>query len=271
MIETIPAHRREQILRRLTRLEGTGELRVIYACESGSRAWGFPSLDSDFDVRFLYLRPPSWYVSVFEHKDVIDDVVDGDLDLGGWDVRKALGLMRKGNAPLLEWLTSPIVYREEAELTAPLRRLMEPCLLVESVAHHYLAQARRLMKVLDESDEVKLKTYLYVMRALAAARWVVERRQVPPMNFEALLTGLDGLWPADLVTDLLAEKARGTEKDRVPRRPELDCGLRAQHDDLAARIPKNAPYAAQRVFDDAFRDILKAAGVPVEALTESWA
>lgn len=266
-IDEIPSTMARRIAARLDELEETEGLRVIYACESGSRAWGFPSQDSDFDVRFLYVRPVSWYLSVFERKDVIEDEVDRELDLGGWDVRKALGLMRKGNAPLLEWLTSPLVYRESAEPTAPLRDLMQPSLLPESVCHHYLAQARRMMKTLDAAEEVKLKTYLYAMRCLAAARWVADRERVPPMDLGVLLGEEGALWPADLIAELLAEKARGTEADRVQRRPELDRGLKAQHDDVASRIPKNPPYLEQRVFDRAFLDVLRAVGVPVDELS----
>jgi predicted nucleotidyltransferase len=105
---------KEEILSRIIEIEDEEGVRIFFACESGSRAWGFPSSDSDYDVRFLYLHPTEWYLSVnLEHKrDVIERPISGDLDINGWDLRKALILLRKGNPPLMEWLGSPIIYRE---------------------------------------------------------------------------------------------------------------------------------------------------------------
>lgn len=93
---------REEILKRLTDIEGEEDVKIFYACESGSRAWGFPSADSDYDVRFLYRHPEEWYLSVDleEKRDVIERPINDDLDISGWDLRKALKLLRKSNPPL---------------------------------------------------------------------------------------------------------------------------------------------------------------------------
>src|SRR5262245_24894997 len=107
----------------LRRLEDADDVRVLYAVESGSRAWGFASRDSDWGVRFVYLRRPSWYLSVQRRRDVLEYPLDDGLDVSGWDVKKALGLFAKSNPPLLEWLRSPIVYREESSLAQTLRVL----------------------------------------------------------------------------------------------------------------------------------------------------
>src|SRR5437879_13444130 len=98
-----------QISDELLAIEERERVRILYACESGSRAWGFPSADSDYDVRFIYVHRPEWYLSVFEKRDVIERPLKDCLDLSGWDIKKALQLLRKSNAPLLEWLGSPIV------------------------------------------------------------------------------------------------------------------------------------------------------------------
>src|SRR5450755_2879949 len=92
----------ETIKQKLYELETNQNIRILYACESGSRAWGFPSPDSDFDVRFIYARTTNDYLSIHEIKDVIDLPVNEVLDIGGWDIKKALKLFLKSNAPLYE-------------------------------------------------------------------------------------------------------------------------------------------------------------------------
>jgi uncharacterized protein len=100
----------------LSDIEKTHQVKIIYSCESGSRAWGFPSADSDYDVRFLYLHPVDWYLSIEDKRDVIEVPIKNKLDITGWDLRKALQLFRKSNPPLLEWLGSPIVYWERYDI-----------------------------------------------------------------------------------------------------------------------------------------------------------
>jgi predicted nucleotidyltransferase len=100
----------QQILEELKRIEKEEGVRILYACESGSRAWGFPSKDSDYDVRFIYIRPVDWYVSIYDKRDVIERPISDMLDINGWDLRKALNLFRKSNPPLLEWLKSTMPF-----------------------------------------------------------------------------------------------------------------------------------------------------------------
>jgi len=103
---------KQKITSRLQEIEEKEKVRILYACESGSRAWGFPSSDSDYDVRFLYLHPVEWYLSIKKRRDVIESPISEQLDINGWDLQKALLLLRKSNPPLLEWLGSPIIYLE---------------------------------------------------------------------------------------------------------------------------------------------------------------
>jgi predicted nucleotidyltransferase len=116
----------EEILLRLDEIEKDHNVTIFYACESGSRAWGFPSADSDYDVRFLYLHPRDWYlaIDVEEERDVIEGPISDMLDISGWDLRKALKLLRKSNPPLLEWLSSPIIYKETLTITEKVRELV---------------------------------------------------------------------------------------------------------------------------------------------------
>ena len=112
---------RSEIEARLLVIEAEHGVRVLYACESGSRGWGFASPDSDYDVRFIYAHPLPWYLRVAAERDVIELPISGDLDINGWELRKALGLLKKGNATLIEWLGSPIVYRADPEFLYSMR------------------------------------------------------------------------------------------------------------------------------------------------------
>lgn len=194
----------------LEEVEREHGVRILYACESGSRAWGFASADSDFDVRFLYVRPLDHYLSFrVEHKrDVIELPLEGDLDLNGWDLRKAMGLLVKSNGALLEWLTSPVVYREGLfELRAALPSLFCP----RTLGFHYLQMARGVLKDLA-GDSVNLKRCFYCLRPALAARWLEGRGTLPPVAFSELRAVL----PVDLsevVDELLVVKRSGSEQD----------------------------------------------------------
>lgn len=110
----------DRIKEKLLEIQEREGVFIFYACESGSRAWGFPSVNSDYDVRFLYTRERHFYLSidVEDRRDVIELPIDDELDISGWDLRKALRLLRKSNPPLLEWLSSPIVYLQDEEMIA---------------------------------------------------------------------------------------------------------------------------------------------------------
>ncbi len=126
------------ILRQLDYIEKEHGVSILLACESGSRAWGFPSADSDYDVRFIYAHDRDWYLSVFDKRDVIERPIDKVLDISGWDVRKALRLLRNSNAPLLEWLSSLIRYQCREGPVAEIAALAEKSFLPASCCHHYL-------------------------------------------------------------------------------------------------------------------------------------
>lgn len=133
----------EQILDSLQRLEVDHDVKVLFACESGSRGWGFASPDSDYDVRFIYVNRLSWYLTVESGRDVIEQPISGDLDVNGWDLRKTLQLLRQSNPTLLEWLRSPIVYLEEADTVARLRALAEDGFSAVRGYHHYVSMAKK--------------------------------------------------------------------------------------------------------------------------------
>ena len=178
---------RERIVDELRRIERQYDVRVLLAVESGSRAWGFASADSDYDVRFVYNHHRDWYVSVAESRDVIEEMLPGDLDVGGWDLRKTLRLFGKCNLALNEWLGSPIVYSEAPTFREQLVRRM-PCYFNPIAGlHHYRSMAVRALEENLEGERIGIKKLFYVLRPLLACRWIEKKRSQPPTLFYALM------------------------------------------------------------------------------------
>jgi predicted nucleotidyltransferase len=223
---------RDIILARLAELEASEAMRIVYACESGSRAWGFASADSDYDVRFLYVRPAEWYLSILERRDVIELPIDDALDITGWDLRKALQLFRKSNTPLMEWLGSPVVYLERGGVAEQLRGMREAYYSPLACAHHYLNMARGAAEECVRGERVRLKKCFYALRPLLAIQWIERGWGVAPTEFGALVDGL-ALGP-----ELRAGIARLLEIKRAAG--EVDSGPRiaAVSDFIAAELAR---------------------------------
>jgi predicted nucleotidyltransferase len=248
----------EAILENLDRIEASENVKVLYAVESGSRAWGFASTDSDWDVRFIYLRPPSWYLSVQGRRDVLEFPIDDGLDVSGWDLQKALVLFAKSNPPLFEWLRSPSVYREAFSVTRQLRGLSSTYFSSRSCMHHYLHMAEGNYREYLQGDSVRVKKYFYVLRPVLACRWIAAHGTMPPVEFASLVTDqLPGaLQP--VVHQLLERKRSGDELASGPRIPEIndfvDSELGRLRESLA-EIPRTSPPDWERL-DQTFRDAL---------------
>ncbi|NLS28487.1 hypothetical protein S2M10_34970 [Sphingomonas sp. S2M10] len=224
---------------RLAAIEAGEGVRVLLAIESGSRAWGFPSPDSDYDVRFLYLRPRDWYLSLVPGRDVIEQPIVDEIDLNGWDIRKALGLLLKSNATVSEWIESPIRYRPDDPFVAPLAALADDLLNPRALAHHYASAGRQAAeRWLDGDDAVAVKKYFYALRpALTIRALRVHPTARPPMNLQALMAVSD--LPAVLaeqIAGLVEAKARTNERANGIRLPELDALIRSELD-RAGELP----------------------------------
>ena len=208
------------ILDKLAFLESKHGIKVLYACESGSRAWGFPSTDSDYDVRFIYCFPAAHYLTIAENTEVMGLPVDEVLDFSGWDVRKALRLFRKSNASLYEWLQSPVVYKTDDRLQPALASLMHDYFSIRDGVHHYLGLVKNTFSRLQE-EEVKIKKYFYCIRSILAAMWICEKQELPPMEFTTLRTLVtDSEWQS-VIDNLLLIKATANEATLVPANPLL--------------------------------------------------
>lgn len=207
---------------RLTALETERSVRVLFACESGSRAWGFASPDSDYDVRFIYTGPASSYLTVHPPRDVIEEPVNAELDVSGWDLRKSLGLLAKSNPPLLEWLDSPIVYRQDAAFAERFRELARRWFNPRACRHHYASMARHNYREHIRGDTVKLKKYLYILRPVLACHWLERDLGPVPMRLEQMLDVIV-TDPAlrDAVARLLAVKRVTPELGTGPAIPEI--------------------------------------------------
>jgi len=205
----------------LAQVEAERNVRVLFACESGSRAWGFASRDSDYDVRFLYVHPRDWYLSVEDRRDVIERPLNDDLDVSGWELRKALRLLRKSNPPLLEWLKSPLVYRHDPVFAAEFGALANAFYSPRRCFAHYLHMAFGNWRgYLRGREQVSLKKYLYVFRPLLACRWIARGLGQAPMLFAELVEG--ALEETDVRAALDALVARKQAGDELAAAPPVE-------------------------------------------------
>jgi uncharacterized protein len=258
-VETVSAARRAQFLGALAALEREEDVWILFACESGSRAWGFPSQDSDYDVRFVYVQGSRDYLGLGgeTRADVIERPIEDSFDLGGWDLRKALRLFHKGNSPLFEWLGSPIVYRENAEVLVRWRELRGAYFQPAAAFHHYQGLARREAETVLAGGEIKLKKACYFLRALLAMRWLEAGLGVVPT---AVAPMVDKILPASLhakVEELFRQKAAGDERSLGVIDPELLAFFRESFEVLAELRPPASPKADSQPLEDFLAQILK--------------
>lgn len=227
--EDVPADVRLRIANKLTDIESRFGVHILYACESGSRGWGFASADSDYDVRFIYVHALSWYLTVKPGRDVIELPIEGDLDVSGWELRKALGLIGKGNPVLVEWLQSPIVYRCDEGFLDAMRKSARIVFRPEKSIHHYRHMASGNYREYLQGDTVRLKKYLYVLRPLLAARWVTTKGEMAPMEFSALVDGtIDDPDLRCSIDKLLVIKRTSGEAEYGPHFPDINAYIEAE-------------------------------------------
>jgi predicted nucleotidyltransferase len=259
----IPIEAQALIETRLASIADEHQIEILYACESGSRAWGFPSPDSDYDVRFIYVHPIDWYLKLDEERDVIDLPIEdssvGLLDMGGWDLRKTLRLLSKSNPVIWEWLQSPICY----SLSQPpgfqaYRSVFDPFYSPITACHHYLAICRNTMNQTFVGPSVKIKKYFYMLRPLLSAAWIERYQSIPPMELALLLPLLDD--QAEIkqcIVDLQARKQTLDEQVPITRIATLDDYLEGELmrlQETAKKLPGCTPDKTR--LDGLFRQCL---------------
>ncbi len=173
------------IPQKLREMEERENIRILHCIESGSRAWGFASPDSDYDVRFIYVRPKEFYLRLDKTRDVIEWQLDETLDINGWDLKKALGLLHKSNPTLFEWNGSPLIYKTTLEWKR-ISKKINHYFQQKAGLYHYLSTAKSNYREYLHGETVKLKKYFYVLRPILACRWILEKRCPPPMLFSEL-------------------------------------------------------------------------------------
>ncbi|WP_086956560.1 nucleotidyltransferase domain-containing protein [Xenorhabdus innexi] len=227
---------RSRIKKELEKIEKKYGVRVLYACESGSRGWGFASPDSDYDVRFIYVHPVDWYLKVEAGRDVIELPISDELDISGWELRKALKLMKQANPALMEWLDSPVIYHANAAATNGLKTMVPHFFSDMKARYHYLSMAKKNFRGYLQGEEVRLKKYFYVLRPLLAVRWIEMGKGVPPIDFETLVAGTvyDHQLKAE-ITDLLRIKRSANEAEYGARKPTVHAFIESELDQTLIR------------------------------------
>ena len=210
----------EIIRSELQKIEKQYGVRVLHAVESGSRAWGFASPDSDYDVRFVYVRPGADYLRLDEPRDVIEWKLDEVLDINGWDLRKAMKQFARGNATMYEWSYSPVVY-----LTTPeweiIRDTAKAYFSEKAAVHHYYGTAMTTYSGYLTGEQIRYKKYFYALRPLLAAIWIERTHQIPPVLFDELMKMDIEPELRTAIEDLLERKKVTTEGEHNPQIPAI--------------------------------------------------
>ena len=226
---------RELIIQKLTEIERSENITILHAVESGSRAWGFPSPDSDYDVRFIYVRKPEFYFKLEKTRDVIELPINDMLDINGWDLNKTLRLLHSSNPTLFEWMSSPVVYRQ-TDFIDHLRPIMDNYFSCKSGLYHYLSMAEGNYRDYLKGDMVRAKKYFYVLRPILACKWILHTHTKPPMLFSELMAAElnESLKPA--VERLLDLKMSAPEIKEIPRVDEINSYLDRTIEELKVEI-----------------------------------
>ncbi|CAM3276511.1 nucleotidyltransferase domain-containing protein [Filibacter tadaridae] len=255
----------ETIQNKLIEIEEKFQVKVLYAVESGSRAWGFPSKDSDYDVRFIYIHQLQWYLSIDPQgigpkRDVIEVPINDLLDISGWEITKALRLFRKSNPPLLEWMRSNIIYFQQYSFIDKLRLLESDVFYPNASLYHYLNMAKNNYREYLQGTEVKIKKYFYVLRPVLACKWIEEYQTVPPISFHELVQTMvpEGELKNE-IEHLLKRKITGDELDIEPRIEVINDFLENEIIRLEAYIKTLSIEAEDPTndLDNLFRNTLK--------------
>jgi uncharacterized protein len=210
------------IQKKLPEIEKDHNIKILYAVESGSRAWGFESKDSDYDVRFIYVHNKNWYLNILPKRDVIEYPINDEFDYSGWDLRKTLFLMNKSNPVLFEWLKSPIIYFKDQFAYNILERLSVDYFSPISSIYHYLHMANGNYRQYLQGDEVKIKKYFYVLRPIMACMWIEKYKEAPPMEFEKLLAQVNDKDLLEKTNELLLRKKSGMEMGNEQKIPIIN-------------------------------------------------
>lgn len=201
---------KRKILEKLKEIERANDIEILFAVESGSRAWGFASPDSDYDIRFVYRHKKEWYLNLWDKKDTIEFMTEDDLDGSGWDIRKALKLLAKSNASFTGWLFSPVIYRANSEFLEGMKSLANRNFNPVAGFHHFHSMNKGFEETLG-TEEMTLKSYFYTIRTALCANWILKNNTIPPVYFRDLFSLLEKDYYSK-IDDLIELKSKFVEK-----------------------------------------------------------
>lgn len=252
----------DNIISKLKQTEEDHNVKIALAIESGSRAWGFASEDSDYDCRFIYTHPKDWYISVFDKKDTIIYDVDKIFDINGWDIKKVLKHISKSNAVMFEWLSSNQIYVKNDEVKIILNDLAADFFNPISVSYHYLSIAKnKLNEILDDeiiNNKTKLKKYFYVMRPIANLNFIYDFNKMPPIEYDKTLSCIkidDKIY--DQIQIFKNIKIKTDESFEIPRNDILIGYFNNQINEFSIKIKNIKHNKSYKNIDTAFIKILE--------------
>lgn len=241
----------KRILEKLVAVEKANDIEILFAVESGSRAWGFASPDSDYDIRFVYKHKKEWYLNLWEQKDTIDFMTDDDLDGVGWDLKKALKLLSKSNASFTGWLFSPVIYRQDKKCLDELKELAKENFNPVAGFYHFNSMNKGFEETLG-TDKMTLKSFFYTIRTALCANWITKKHTIPPVYFKDLYELLDEK-NHSLINDLIQLKGERIEKSKEPIKEEIIALVRSIIEDnnfLRKTLPNGK--ASHKEFNEFF-------------------
>lgn len=243
---------------KLNEIEQKEHVKILHAVESGSRSWGFASPDSDYDVRFIYVRPMEYYLRLDKKEDFLDWELDETLDMNGWNLSKALQHFYKSNATLFEWSNSPVVYRTTEEWKR-IQGEIQPYFSCKAAMYHYYGTANNNYHEYLLEEMVKYKKYFYVLRPILACKWIAEKKCPPPVLFSELVEGVLELELRKEVEQLVAVKVQMAESEKGKRIDVLNRYIEeklAEYKELAKEMPE-AEYREWDKINRLFRELIE--------------
>lgn len=180
----------DKIREKLRDIEIEKEIKILLAVESGSRSWGFPSLTSDYDIRFIYMNKLDWYLSVFDKDDTIS-FIEGNLDFSGWDLKKSLKLLGKSNPSIIDWLSSKIIYKKQDYALIGMTDILKKYNLIVSYAYHFYYMAYNEYRDNLRNEKIKIKSYFYILRSIFNILWIKDKKTFPPIYFLEVFESVD--------------------------------------------------------------------------------
>jgi len=208
-----------KILHKLSEIERDKNIEILFAVESGSRAWGFASPDSDYDIRFVYKHSKDWYLNLWEQTDTMQFMTEDDLDGSGWDIRKALRLLAKSNASFTGWLFSPMVYRADNDFLNAMKNLANANFNPVSGFYHFHSMNKNFEETLG-SEKMTLKSFFYAIRTALCANWIYKNETIPPVLFREMYSLIDDSYHSKLDA-LITLKSERVEKSNEPVEADL--------------------------------------------------